>query len=78
MRRVRWLRPLFGLKASPTREAEGDYESLINDPDIHVVHNATPNHLHYPVNVAVLNKGKHIVCDKPLAMTAAEFGFFPL
>jgi predicted dehydrogenase len=53
-------------------KAYGDYESLINDPDIHVVHNATPNHLHYPVNVAVLNKGKHIVCDKPLAMTAAE------
>ena len=53
-------------------KAYGDYAALINDPDIHVVHNATPNHLHYPVNVAVLEAGKHIVCDKPLAMTAAE------
>lgn len=53
-------------------KAYGSYEALIDDPDVHVVHNATPNYLHYPVNVAVINKGKHIVCDKPLAMTAAE------
>jgi len=53
-------------------KAYGSYDALINDPDIQVVHNATPNHLHYPVNVAVINKGKHIICDKPLAMTAAE------
>lgn len=53
-------------------KAYGSYQALIDDPDVDVVHNATPNHLHYPVNVAVLNKGKHIVCDKPLAMTAAE------
>src|SRR5581483_2949734 len=53
-------------------KAYGSYEALIADPDIQVVHNATPNYLHYPVNVAVISKGKHIVCDKPLAMTAAE------
>jgi predicted dehydrogenase len=53
-------------------KAYGSYEALIDDPDIQVVHNATPNYLHYPVNVAVISKGKHIVCDKPLAMTAAE------
>jgi predicted dehydrogenase len=50
----------------------GNYEALINDPDIQVIHNATPNYLHYPVNVAAIEKGKHVVCDKPLAMTAAE------
>lgn len=50
----------------------GSYEALVNDPEVHVVHNATPNYLHYPVNVAVIKAGKHIVCDKPLAMTAAE------
>ena len=37
-----------------------------------VVHNATPNYLHYPVNAAAIAKGKHVVSDKPLAMTAAE------
>ena len=42
------------------------------DPAIEVVHNATPNYLHYPVNAAAIAKGKHVVSDKPLAMTAAE------
>ena len=36
------------------------------------MHNATPNYLHFPVNMAVIAKGKHVVSDKPLAMTAAE------
>jgi predicted dehydrogenase len=50
----------------------GSYEALLDDPAIQVVHNATPNYLHYPVNAAAIAKGKHVVCDKPLAMTAAE------
>lgn len=53
-------------------KAYGSYQALIDDPDIHVVHNATPNNLHYPVNVAIIKKGKHVVCEKPLAVTAAE------
>jgi predicted dehydrogenase len=53
-------------------KAYGDYQALLDDPAIQVVHNATPNYLHYPVNVAAINKGKHVICDKPLAMTAAE------
>ena len=52
--------------------AYGSYEALLDDPDVQVVHNATPNYLHYPVNAAALAKGKHVVSDKPLAMTAAE------
>ena len=50
----------------------GSYEALLDDPNVHVVHNATPNYLHYPVNAAAIAKGKHVVSDKPLAMTAAE------
>jgi predicted dehydrogenase len=53
-------------------KAYGSYEALLDDPDVHVVHNATPNYLHYPVNAAAIAKGKHVVSDKPLAMTAAE------
>jgi predicted dehydrogenase len=53
-------------------KAYGSVEALLEDPDIQVVHNATPNYLHFPVNMAVIAKGKHIVSDKPLAMTAAE------
>src|SRR5262245_16277631 len=53
-------------------KAYGSYEALIADPDVHVVHNATPNYLHYRVNAAAIARGKHIVSDKPLAMTAKE------
>src|SRR5207253_4145796 len=52
--------------------AYGSYEALLADKDVQVVHNATPNYLHYPVNAAALAKGKHVISDKPLAMTAAE------
>jgi predicted dehydrogenase len=54
------------------RKGYGSYEALINDPDVSVVHVATPNHLHYSVISAALAKGKHVVSDKPLAATAAE------
>jgi predicted dehydrogenase len=52
--------------------AYGSYEELVADPDVHVVHNTTPNYLHGPVIKAALAHGKHIVSDKPLAMTATE------
>ena len=59
-------------EALGARKAYGSYEALLDDPDVQVVHNATPNYLHYPVNAAAIAKGKHVVSDKPLAMTAAE------
>src|SRR5262245_36008026 len=52
--------------------AYGSYEALVADPDIQVVHNTTPNHLHVPVIMAALAKRKHVISDKPLAMTSAE------
>jgi predicted dehydrogenase len=59
-------------EALGARKAYGSYEALLADPDVQVVHNATPNYLHYPVNAAAIARGKHVVSDKPLAMTAAE------
>ncbi len=59
-------------QALGARKGYGSYQALIDDPDVHVVHNATPNYLHYEVTSAALRKGKHVVSDKPLAMTAAE------
>src|SRR6266545_1338455 len=53
-------------------KAYGGYEALIADPDVHVVHNTTPNYLHVPVIMAALAHGKHVISDKPLAMTAHE------
>ena len=53
-------------------KAYASYDALIADPDVHVVHNTTPNYLHVPVILAALAKGKHVVSDKPLAMTGAD------
>ena len=47
-------------------------EALLADPDIDIVHLATPNHLHFPHARAALMAGKHVICEKPLAMTTTE------
>ena len=53
-------------------KAYGSFDALVADPDVHVVHNTTPNYLHVPVILAALAHGKHVISDKPLAMTAAD------
>jgi predicted dehydrogenase len=50
------------------------FDEMLKDQDIDVVHLATPNHLHYPQAKAALLTGKHVVCEKPLAMTSRESG----
>ena len=55
-------------------KAYGDFNDLINDPEIDVVHIASPNFLHFKHAKAALEAGKHVVCEKPLAMTAEESG----
>ncbi len=52
--------------------AYGDYKALIADPDVQVIHNTTPNYLHLPVVMAALAAGKHVISDKPLALTPEE------
>ena len=59
-------------EALGARRGYGSFQALIDDPEVQVVHNATPNHLHYAVTSAALARGKHVISDKPLAMTAAE------
>lgn len=48
------------------------FEDAINDPEIKVVHLCTPNNLHYSQAKKALEAGKHVLCEKPLAMTYAE------
>ena len=43
------------------------YEELIEDPDIDVVDIVTPTRLHYPIALATIARGKHLIVDKPLA-----------
>ncbi len=53
-------------------KAYGDYHDLLADEAIDVVHNCTPNHLHFEVNRDILAAGKHVISEKPLAMTSDE------
>ncbi|WP_395638067.1 Gfo/Idh/MocA family protein [Pseudolysinimonas sp.] len=49
-----------------------DWEELVDLPDLDIVSIATPNVLHGPIALAALASGKHVFCEKPLALTAAE------
>ncbi|MEW6128070.1 MAG: Gfo/Idh/MocA family oxidoreductase [Acidobacteriota bacterium] len=49
-----------------------NYQHLLEDPTIDVVHVCTPNNLHYPVVMDAVAAGKHVICDKPLAVSASE------
>lgn len=48
------------------------YEALLSDPHIDAVHITSPNHLHHAQVVAALDAGKHVICEKPLAVSVAE------
>src|SRR6202011_59819 len=50
------------------------FEAMLADPRVDVVHITSPNHLHSPQAAAALAAGKHVVCEKPLAMTSGETG----
>ncbi|MDD5371012.1 MAG: Gfo/Idh/MocA family oxidoreductase [Anaerolineaceae bacterium] len=53
-------------------KAYPSFEAMLADPEITVVHLATPNYLHYQQAKAALLAGKHVVCEKPLAMNTRE------
>jgi predicted dehydrogenase len=52
--------------------AYGSYEALLADPEIEAIYNPLPNHLHVPLTLAAARAGKHVLCEKPIAITAKE------
>jgi len=54
------------------RKAYGSYEEMLADPEIEAVYNPLPNHLHVPLTLLAAKYGKHVLCEKPIAITAKE------
>ena len=52
--------------------AHASYEALIADPNVEAIYNPLPNHLHVPLTLAAAQAGKHVLCEKPFSLHAAD------
>jgi predicted dehydrogenase len=54
------------------RKAYGSYEELLADAEVEAIYNPLPNHLHVPGTATSAEAGKHVLCEKPIALSATE------
>ncbi|WMJ86093.1 Gfo/Idh/MocA family protein [Anaerocolumna sp. MB42-C2] len=57
---------------TPDAKVYTDYQELLKDPEIEVIHVCTPNRSHAPISIDSLHAGKHVMCEKPMAKTAED------
>jgi predicted dehydrogenase len=83
MQRGRWSRIVAIASRAPDRaraaadaaaipRAYGSYEELLADAEIEAIYNPLPNHLHVPWSIRAAEAGKHVLCEKPIGLSAAE------
>ena len=57
---------------TPDAKVYADYQELLKDQEIEVIHVCTPNRSHAPITIDALHAGKHVMCEKPMAKTAED------